>query len=148
MLKIRGKLGEPVSRKSMKEKKKIQKPSVRKYANHFVAYGGYIQELDMFVNDGYYFKTYLLDESVFGKLFANKNTDEALILDRQTGEVDFLEPVLHLRLLNNHSPVRRFPVRNGFRLWQKSCGLNRLPGYPREKRQRKSGRSALSSHMT
>lgn len=95
MLKIRGKLGEPVSRKSMKEKKKIQKPSVRKYANHFVAYGGYIQELDMFVNDGYYFKTYLLDESVFGKLFANKNTDEALILDRQTGEVDFLEPVLH-----------------------------------------------------
>ena len=55
VLKIRGKLGEPVSRKSMKEKKKIQKPSVRKYANHFVAYGGGILKNEKFVNFWYFF---------------------------------------------------------------------------------------------
>ena len=50
-------------RKSKKKQKLLTKESIiHKTANKFVTYGGYIPELDMVLNDGYYFKTYVLDE--------------------------------------------------------------------------------------
>ncbi len=36
----------------------------KRAARRFITYGGYIQELDMFLNDGYYFKVYLPGEPI------------------------------------------------------------------------------------
>lgn len=95
MLGIKEKLGEPVIRKSMRKTVKIRKPIVRKQANKFITYGGYIQELDMFFNDGYYFKTYALKEPISEKLFFHHGIDENQVLDNQTDEPDFPGQVLH-----------------------------------------------------
>lgn len=95
MLKIKEKLGDPVIRKSMRKAVKIRKPIARKQANKFITYGGYIQELDMFFNDGYYFKTYVLKEPISEKLLFHHGVDENRVLDNQTDEPDFPGQVLH-----------------------------------------------------
>lgn len=95
MFKKKERLGEPVIRKSMRKTVKIRKPIARKQANKFITYGGYIQELDMFFNDGYYFKTYLLKEPISEKLLFHHDADEDQVLDNWTDETDFSGQVLY-----------------------------------------------------
>lgn len=95
MLEIKEKLGDPVIRKSITKAVKIRKPIARKQANKFITYGGYIQELDMFFNDGYYFKTYALKEPISKKMFFHQGVDENQVLDNRTDKIDFPGQVLH-----------------------------------------------------
>ena len=52
----------PIEINPKKQRLSAKKSTLHKTANKFITYGGYIPELDMVLNDGYYFKTYLLDE--------------------------------------------------------------------------------------
>ena len=50
--------------------RKEKKASISRTASKFITYGGYIPELNMFLNDSYYFKVYLLKEPVEEELFS------------------------------------------------------------------------------
>ena len=86
-----------------KQRLLAKKSTLHKTANKFVTYGGYIPELDMVLNDGYYFKTYLLDEVNAEKKLSEAPFDERIILDKnaansQSGKApgdSFLKFVLH-----------------------------------------------------
>lgn len=86
-----------------KQRLLAKKSTLHKTANKFVTYGGYIPELDMVLNDGYYFKTYLLDEVNAEKKLSEAPFDERIILNKnaansQSGKApgdSFLKFVLH-----------------------------------------------------
>ena len=96
-------------RKSKKKQKLLTKESIiHKTANKFVTYGGYIPELDMVLNDGYYFKTYVLDEiNTGGILHEMALHDKTMENEQSTSsksrkyqmerilEESFLKPVFH-----------------------------------------------------
>lgn len=86
-----------------KQRLLARKTTNHKTANKFVTYGGYIPELDMVLNDGYYFKTYLLDEVNAEKMLSEGSFDERTILDKnaansqsgKTPEDSFLKFIFH-----------------------------------------------------
>ena len=96
-------------RKSKKKQKLLTNESIiHKTANKLVTYGGYIPELDMVLNDGYYFKTYVLDEiNTGGILHEMALHDKTMENEQSTSsksrkyqmerilEESFLKPVFH-----------------------------------------------------
>ncbi len=86
-----------------KQKLLARKSTFHKTANRFVTYGGYIPELDMVLNDGYYFKTYLLDEvnaeqSLLEGAFNEMMVSDKEAANRQSGkapEDSFLKFIFH-----------------------------------------------------
>ncbi len=96
-------------RKRKKKQKLLTKEStIHKTANKFVTYGGYIPELDMVLNDGYYFKTYVLDEINTKGMFHEMALHDKTMEDEEstssklekyqlekTLEESFLKPVFH-----------------------------------------------------
>ena len=66
-----------------KQKLLARKSTFHKTANRFVTYGGYIPELDMVLNDGYYFKTYLLDEVNAEQSLLEGAFNEMMVSDKE-----------------------------------------------------------------
>lgn len=67
-----------------KQRLSAKKSTLHKIANKFVTYGGYIPELDMVLNDGYYFKTYLLDKKNREKMLLEGAFNEMMVSDKET----------------------------------------------------------------
>ena len=93
----------PIEINPKKQRLSAKKSTLHKTANKFITYGGYIPELDMVLNDGYYFKTYLLDEvnaekSLSEGIFDKKTVSDKEAANRQSGKVSedsFLKFILH-----------------------------------------------------
>lgn len=74
----------PMEINPKKQRLPAKKSTLHKTANKFVSYGGYIPELDMVLNDGYYFKTYLIDEVNAEKMLLEGAFDEKEVSDKKT----------------------------------------------------------------
>lgn len=86
-----------------KQKLLAKKTTNHKTANKFITYSGYIPELDMVLNEGYYFKTYLLDEKNREKMLLEGAFNEKTVLDKEAANCQpekapgdsFLKFILH-----------------------------------------------------
>lgn len=74
----------PMEVNPKKQRLPARKTINHKTANKFVTYGGYIPELDMVLNDGYYFKTYLLDEVNAEQALLEGAFNEMMVSDKET----------------------------------------------------------------